>query len=154
MWKAQDVFFSGSNSFEILPVFNAMDTPINQDIIVFLTSQLKEQFTKQNLQLIDTPETRSGVLTVQSDILFYKKMSQSIVGTINYTVKISLLTRLVDKPTTSVVAKISTTKSATGKYSGNDIDKLVLRKSAEEIAKEVAKLVLPKEAEPGIWQKI
>ena len=154
VWKAQDFTFSNSKTFEILPVFNATDSPVKQDIIVFLTAQLKNQLAKQNLQVNDISQTQSGVLNVQSDILVYEYVTQSLEGSISFSVKCSLITRLVDKSTKHVVATISTITIVPGKFRGDDLDKFILKKSAQEVAREVAKIMLIKEPEPGIWQNL
>ena len=157
VWKAQNVSFANFKTFEILPVFNATETAVKQDVLFFLTAQLKEQFVMQNLQLIDAPQTKSGVLTVKSNILIYKIETQAFYGSgSGNTVYCTLLTRLVDKSTTRVVSKISTSKTTTGRYRGSDIQKLVLKESAAAVAKEVAKMMqsMELESESSVWDKL
>ena len=151
VWKAQDVSFTNYNAFEIKPVFNATGTPVKKEILLLLTEYLKEQFKLRNLQLIDAPQTKSGVLSVQSDITFYGKKVVSY-NTVNagqqYIVQCKLSIRLVDKSTTHVVARILTNTEIGAETIGYESDKWVMKKSAEAVAKEVAKVMQTREPEP------
>ena len=173
VWKAQDVSFTNYNAFEIKPVFNATGTPVKKEILLLLTEYLKEQFKLRNLQLIDAPQTKSGVLSVQSDITFYGKKVVSY-STVNAgqqnIIQCKLRIRLVDKSTTHVVARIVTnteigiarnekgvTNTLIGSGSvGSESDKWVMKKSAEAVAKEVAKVMQPRESEPSssVWEQL
>lgn len=171
VWKAQDVSFTNFNAFEIRPVSNVTGTSVKKETLSLLTEYLKEQFKAQNLQLIDAPQTKSGVLRVQSDITFYgqKMVSYSTVNARpQYIVQCQLRTRLVDKSTTHVVARILTNTEIgvarnergvtnvgglmnvdIGGTSGYGYDKWVMKKAAEAVAKEVAKVMQPRESEPS-----
>src|SRR5210317_1679043 len=141
VWKAQDASFANFNIFEIQPVFNATDKTIKKEILVLLTAQLTEQFEKQKLQLIDTPQAQSGVLVVKSDILVYDANRQinlnssgaSSLGVGGGKPRIShctLLTRLVNKSTTQVVAKILTVKEVSYRTQQANTQEWVLKESA------------------------
>lgn len=80
VWKARDVAITDFKAFEIQPVINATGKNIQNargkniepEILSSLTVYLKEQFEVKNLQLIDSLQTESEVLTVQSEILVYE----------------------------------------------------------------------------------
>jgi len=163
VWKAQDITFTDFKAFEIRPVFNATGTSVKQDILSFLTASLKEQFELQNLQLSDATQTKSRVLVVQSDILVFtthKQVTGKQVATASSsTYKIaqcSLLTRLINKSTNNVVARISTINEFGVKLQQYEkTHKMILKKSAETVAKEVAQIMQPFEPEPAgsVWQE-
>jgi hypothetical protein len=150
VWKAQDVSFTNFEAFEIKSSFNATGKSFDQDYLTFLTAYLKKQFKEQNLELNDTPQTKSGILIVETAILVLETEEHSSASSglqsswIGKKGKVlcSLSTRLIEKSTSQVVARISTTKAAgQGIYSRLDIKESVLKESAASIAKEVAKLM-------------
>ena len=146
IWKAQDVSLSEFNTFVIQSVFNATGKPLKQGTTSFLRAHLKEQFAKQNLQVSDSPQTNSGVLLVQIDILafdLYSKIPSGQLGAWARARKATcrLRTRLLNKRTTQIVAEIIT-KYEYGEimYKEENYARLV-KKSAVGVAKEVAKLM-------------
>ena len=159
VWKAQDVSFTNFNAFEIRPVSNVTGTPVKKEILSFLTEYLKEQFKAQNLQLIDAPQTKNGVLSVQSDITVFGKKVVSynyVGGRQQYIIQCNLRTRLVDKSTTYVVARILTNTEIGVESIGYESYKWIMKKSAEAVAKEVAKVMQPRESEPSrsVWEQL
>jgi len=160
VWKAQDISFSDFKAFEIRPVFNATGKSVKQDILSFLTASLKEQFELQNLQLTDGTQTESRVLVVQSDILVITTSKQATgkqVATASggaYRIaQCSLLTRLINKSTSNVVARISTINEFGVKLQEYGTHERILKKSAETVAKEVVQIMQPLETEPldSVW---
>ena len=150
IWMAQDVALSNFKAFEIQPVFNGSGRPVKQDILVFLTAYLKEEFRGQSLQLSDTPQTKSGVLLVQTDILDYEASKPSGIGFSNMggsgasrVFKCTLRTRLVEKSTNKVVAAILTVKEIGMGAIGYETNEWFLKESAAAVAKEVAKMMQP-----------
>jgi hypothetical protein len=160
VWKAQDISFTDFKAFEIRPVFNATGKSVKQDILSFLTASLKEEFELQNLQLADATQPTSRVLVVQSDILVYttsKQVTGKQVATASggayWLAQCSLLTRLINKSTSNVVARISTTNEFGVKLREYENHERILKKSAATVATEVAKLMKPLEPEPSdsVW---
>jgi hypothetical protein len=163
VWKAQDASFANFNTFEIQPVFNATNRPIKQDILSLLTAHLVEQFEKQNLQLTDTTQNKSGVLIVQIDILVYDANKQINVNSSGVssvgvgggkprTSYCTLLTRLVNKSTTQVVAKILTSQNVSFRTQQENAQERVLKNSAAAVAKEVAKMMQSTEPDSSVMQ--
>jgi len=163
VWKSQDITFTDFKAFEIRPVFNATGKSVKQDILSFLTASLKEQFELQNLQLTDAAQPTSRVLVVQTDILVYttsKQVTGKQVATASggaYRIaQCSLLARLINKSTSTVVARISTINEFGLKLQQEyKTHEKILEKSAATVAKEVARIMQPLETEPldSVWQK-
>lgn len=145
VWKAEDVAISDFKAFEIQPVLNATDKYIDQEILSILTEYLKEQFEVKNLQLIDPTQTKSEVLTVQSEILVYEvKLFMSPAPPLKNMMALCILrTRLVQKSSSNVVAEIVTVNKINvgqGLFEPKSPE-YVLKKSAAAVAKEVAKMM-------------
>jgi len=153
VWKAKDVALTEFKAFEIEPVINATGKNIQNargkniepEILFFLTAYLKEQFEVKNLQLIDSPQTKSEVLTVQSEILVYEV--KSFAGPVlpaKYRVDLCILrTRLFQKSSSNVVAEIVTVNQVDvgqGLFEPKSSE-YVLKESAAAVAKEVAKMM-------------
>jgi len=150
VWKAQDVSFADLKTFYIQPVFNATGSPVKPEILSFLTANLKEQFEMRDMQLTDDPQTKSGVMIVRSELLVFVfrniLSTTTSAGPRNRIAHCTLRTRLVDKSTSHVVAKILTVKEAGGKMSsGVDSGKWTLKESAAAVAEEVAKMMRDKQ---------
>jgi len=144
VWKDRDVSFAKFNGFQILPVYNATGNPVDHDLLSFLSAEIRAQFQKENLQLIDAPQTGIGILTVKNEILIYENnriLRNSIVGA-KRRAKCTLRTRLVDKSTDQVVGEISvTTLAGTGVFPESNANVWVLKESAILVAREVAKMM-------------
>lgn len=153
VWKVKDVAITDFKAFEIQPVINATGKNIRNargknielEILSSLTAYLKEQFEVKNLQLIDSPQTESEVLTVQSEILVYEV--KSFAGPAlpaKYRVDLCILrTRLLQKSSSNVVAEIVTVNQADvgqGLFEPKSSEH-VLQESAAAVAKEVAKMM-------------
>ena len=147
VWKAQDVSFTNFKAFEIQPVFNATGKTIDKDLLSFFTAHLKEQFKLQNLQLIDTPQTKSEVLIVQTEISVYETNKTSYLAVFNVDgagrkAHCTLRTRLVNKQTGNVVARILTVKEVSvGNKGGKKPQEWVLKETAAAVAKEVVMIM-------------
>jgi hypothetical protein len=145
VWKAKDIAISDFQAFEIRPVINATDKHIKQEILSFLTASLKKQFEVKNLQLIDSPETISEVLTVQSEILVYEvTLFMSPAPPSKYMIALCILrTRLLQKSSSNVVAEIVTVNKidvGQGLFEPKNPE-YVLQESAAAVAKEVARMM-------------
>ena len=156
VWKEKDVSFASFNAIEVGYIFNATGKPFTRDYLTLLKIFLNEQFKINNLKINNNLQTKKGVLSVETDILVLDAMNPSkssshFIGTKSYWSKenekalCTLSTRLIDKSTTQVVARISMTVVA-GKdiYSGSDVTEFILRKSAKAIVDEVAKILQKK----------
>ncbi len=115
-----------------------------QDILIFLTDSLKQQFVARNLQLVDGQQIGNEVLIVQSEILKYK--FQFFTGPpppSGNTIGLCILrTRLIQKTTGRIVGEIITTNQVNvgrGMLEAKTPDSL-LQESAAQIAREVAKM--------------
>ena len=159
VWKAQNVSFTEFKAFEIQPVFNATGKTINKGTLSLFTAYLKEQFKLQNLQLIDTPQTKNGVLIVQTEILIYETNKlvnvTSTQGIATRKAECTLRTRLVEKSTGNVLSEILTIREVgVESVLGNQAQELILKESAAAAAKEVAKIMPPIEPRDSVWQKL
>ena len=144
VWKSADIDFSDFQYFDVQPVANATGHTVMQDIPVFLTDSLKQQFMARGLQLVEDQQIESNVLVVQSEILNYKFQfftgppppSRNIIGLC------ILRTRLIQNATSQIVGEIITTNQVDvgrGMLEAKNPDSL-LRESAAQIAREVAKM--------------
>ena len=64
----------------------------------------------------------------------------------------TLLTRLVNKSTTQVVAKILTSQNVSFRTQQENAQERVLKESAAAVAKEVAKMMQPTESNSSVMQ--
>jgi len=144
VWKSNNVDFSRFRHFDIQPVANATGHAVMQDILIFLTDSLEQQFLARNLQLVDDRQTKNETLIVQSEILKYKFQfwtgppppSGDIIGLC------ILRTRLLQKTTGLIVGEIITTNRVDvgrGALEPNSQDSFLLE-SAGQIATEVARM--------------
>ena len=144
VWKSGDIIFSDFQYFDVQPVANATGHTVMQNIPIFLTDSLKQQFVARNLQLVDGQQIGNEVLIVQSEILKYKFQfwtgppppSGDIIGLC------ILRTHLIQKTTGLIIGEIITTNQVNvgrGMLEAKSPDSL-LRESAAQIASEVAKM--------------
>jgi hypothetical protein len=144
VWTSNDIVFADVQYFDVQPVANATGHTVMQDIPIFLTNSLKQQFLARNLQLVDGQQIGNAVLIVQSEILKYKFQyftgppppSRNIIGLC------ILRTRLIQERTGHVVGEIITTNQVDvgrGMLEAKSPDSL-LQESAAQIAREVAKM--------------
>jgi len=145
VWKARDVAISDFNAFEIRPVLNATGKKIEQEILFFLTSHLREQFGVNNLELNGSGQTKSEVLTVQSEILLYevKSFMSPAPPAKNVIARCILRTRLYQESSADITAEIITINQidvGQGLLTPKNPER-VLQESAAAVAREVAKMM-------------
>ena len=147
VWKAKDVSFTQYKAFEILPVINVSGTPITQDELSIYNTNLKDQLRKQNLQITDTPQTSDVTLNLKSKILnygfkeIYPPTPMSTANMIRVA-SCTILTSLIDKSTNTILAEIKTiTEYDTDISIELNANIWILKESAADVAKEVAKIM-------------
>ena len=144
VWKSSDIAFSDFQYFDIQPVANATGHTVMQNIPIFLTDSLKQQFVARDLQLIDHRQAENEVLIVQSEILKYKfQFWTGPPPPSGNTIGLCILrTRLIQKTTGHLVGEIITTNQVNvgrGMLEAKSPDSL-LQGSAAQIAREVVKM--------------
>ena len=144
VWTSNDIVFADFQYFDIQPVANATGHTIMQNIPIFLTNSLKQQFMARNLQITNGQQTGSNILVVQSEILSYKFQfftgppppSRNIIGLC------ILRTRLIQEKTGHIVGEIITTNQVDvgrGMLEAKSSDSL-LQGSAAQVAREVVEM--------------
>jgi hypothetical protein len=152
VWKSHEASLENYKTFEIWPVFNATERPLNPAVTEALTAHLKERFIANQLEVVAIPGSVSGVLVVQSDLLEYLPTvhtnSSMSVWTPGWTrARCTLRARLVDKSNSQVVAQIVSAKEVnagdpgTALGQGNKAHEFILSVVAAEIAAETARLM-------------
>lgn len=144
-WVDKNVEFAKYSSFIIMPVENKTGQIFEQDIPAMLTAQLKEQFEKKSLSLVEDDTDSAGVITVEGDLTLYvggnafKRWLAPGAGKTQCTLE----TRLYDKSNGQLVAEIVAAKevSAGGLYSVG-ADEWILKDTASTIAKEVVEKII------------
>ncbi len=149
VWKEKDVALDDYSSFEIQPVVNETGKPLEQDILPLVTDHLRVQFKERGLSLSESPEKSIGVLVVQSVLLNYKTGSafKRWLAPGAGKTQCTLRSRLFDKQTENMLAEVVAAKevAAGGLYTVG-ADERILKEAAEDIAKEISRMMSSKDA--------
>jgi hypothetical protein len=153
VWTKPDVTFSDFKLFELKPVVNATGKDDKKEISSLLTTQFKEQFERQNLQLNDNPQIKNEVLVVESNLLSYgfRYISTTAIdATQRRHTRVTYLvldTFLVNKLKGYNVAKITISNEVGySKYTRDPVEWL-LEDTVAAVTKEVVQIMLLKNQE-------
>jgi hypothetical protein len=149
VWKEEGASFAGYKNLEIHQVFNATGKSFRLNISSTLTGYLQEQIEVEYPPIRYPSKTKSEVLTVRSEILVYEPyVERSVRSTETKKVQCVVRTRLVDENEYDLrtLAEIETViEGAKPGYYFNKDQRFFLKETANEIVKEIVKIVRSEE---------
>jgi len=155
VWLDETASFTDYKVLEVRRFFNATGEGLKEDIPAALTTLLTEQLEERDFQVTKSWQANTGVLIVQSSIVFYQGC-QIIKGTASTGLAVrgvankgtttsqsscTVQTALIDKATGNTVAEIFTTKSVGACFTDQFKDQWLFKVLAEDIAKKIAKIM-------------
>ena len=155
VWVDEAASFNNYQVFEVRPFFNATGGDLKGDILIALTTLLREELEGRDFQVVKPSKANTGVLIVRSSVLTYQgcriikgtaSTGLATPGAANTSTTTgqstcTVQTQLIDKATGRIVAEIFTTKVVGACFTDNFRDQWLLKVSAEDIAKKIAKIM-------------